>query len=445
MNLKRIRPGWAVLVTVLVVALLATGVWWMLRPSAGYPQRIVIATGTEGGVWEKLGKELKEILTEHIPGLEVELRKPAGSETSAALLGFHEVQLAFVQNDTQGGTNLRTIAPLYEEFLQIVVRDTPETRFEDISELRGVVAAIGLSGSGTMSVSRAVLDHLALTDVVTEDEGAEKAVESFAEGHCHAVFVVAGLANEWVPELLRQDQARLLPLGDHRTEGSTIDGLCVSNPYFNRAVIPQRSFGTRPERPVGTISVTALLLCRDDLDRDLVRELTRLLFEHKDELARIQPEIARWSESFDPARLRYPMHEGAFAWYHRKDPSFFVRYADLMSLVLTILLAAGSALLAARQWVRRRQKNRIDVYYIQIEQIARRTPNATREELMDKQRQLERVRRHAFHDLVRERVLADESFRIFQAFLQAEFETIRSRVQDIDRRHAGQTEGGPVP
>jgi TRAP-type uncharacterized transport system substrate-binding protein len=344
-----------------------------------------------------------------------------------------------VQNDTEGDTSLRTIAPLYEEFLQIVVRDTPERHFEDVSELRGVVTAIGPSGSGTKSVSQAVIDHLALTGVVTEEEGAPDAIKSFMGGDRDAVFVVAGLANEWVPILLRQDRARLLPLGDHRTEGSTIDGLCVSHPYFNRAVIPQHSFGTRPKRPVGTISVTALLLCRDDLDRGFVRDLTRLLFEHKDELATIQPEIARWSESFDPARLRYPLHDGAEAWYHRKDPSFFVRYADLLSLVLTILLAAGSALLAARQWVRRRQKNRIDVYYIEIEQIARRTPNATREELMDKQRKLERIRRRAFHDLVRERVLADESFRIFQAFLQAEFETIRSRIQDLDRR---QTSGG---
>ena len=69
-----------------------------------------------------------------------------------------------------------------------------------------------------------------------------------------------------------------------------------------------------------------------------------------------------------------------------------VRYADLMTLIFTILVAAGSALVAARQWVRRRQKNRIDVYYIEIEQIARRTPNATRAQLKDMQRQLERVR-----------------------------------------------------
>ena len=55
-----------------------------------------------------------------------------------------------------------------------------------------------------------------------------------------------------------------------------------------------------------------------------------------------------------------------YAEMARDTPPFFVEYAELMSLLLTLMLATASGSLALRKWFQRTKKNRIDVYYLEI-------------------------------------------------------------------------------
>jgi TRAP transporter TAXI family solute receptor len=86
------------------------------------PLTIRIATGQPGGTYHPLGRGLAVVLEDRLPGVVAEALPTAGSLENMALLEKGDVELALVQNDTRGGPTVRSIAPLYQELLHIVVR-----------------------------------------------------------------------------------------------------------------------------------------------------------------------------------------------------------------------------------------------------------------------------------------------------------------------------------
>lgn len=98
------------------------------------------------------------------------------------------------------------------------------------------------------------------------------------------------------------------------------------------------------------------------------------------------------------------------------------------------LLSAGIALIAfgtaARQWMRRSRKNRIDKYYVRLEEILTELQESRILEarLQKLDRELVEMRHKAFRQLVREQLQADDSFRIFQSLLAECQNLVRSRL-----------------
>jgi TRAP-type uncharacterized transport system substrate-binding protein len=68
-----------------------------------------------------------------------------------------------------------------------------------------------------------------------------------------------------------QRGARLLPL-----EGPEIERLQAKYPFLRRATIPANAYADQP-RPIHTIGVDTVFICRRDLDVAVVYELTRRL------------------------------------------------------------------------------------------------------------------------------------------------------------------------
>ena len=136
----------------------------------------------------------------------------------------------------------------------------------------------------------------------------------------------------------------------------------------------------------------------------------------------------RIREDYRPAAVTVPYHRGAIAYYHREEPAFFVEYAEAISLGLTLLVGLYSGSIAFREWMRRRMKNRIDAYLLEVEEQTADLGSLSLEKLIDHRDALDDIRHRAFSDLVSERLLADESFTIFQNHLRDEFSAIESRI-----------------
>ena len=392
--------------------------------------RLRLATGGPEGTYFALGQDLAEFVARDVEDLRVEVLRSAGSIDNMERLAAGEADLAFVQSDTLGADGVRLIAPVYEEVLHVFIRSEIRDEVRKLSDLRGRSICVGAKDSGTANVVARLLDHLGLDDASTPRRHLSwsYAVAALAADECDAACALVASPFPAGRELLESQHAVLLSLGDFAEAGGELDGICAANPNLSRTMIPVAAYGPAPTAPVGTVAVWALLVARRGVDDESVKAVTRVLFDNQAELAERQPVLARLTDPRTLPTLRFPLHDGAAAYYHRDEPVFFVRYADAISLGLTIILLIGSSFITARAWLARRKKNRIDVYYLETDHISEGAETADREGLEDRLTRLHELRRKAFRELVKERLLADESFTIFQDFLQSEYEAIRERL-----------------
>lgn len=416
--------------------LLAGGLLWRITWHGGDPSKIAFATGKEGGTYHPYGQALGQILRDSMSGVSVEVLETDGSVANVDLLAEGRAQFAFLQSNvlskasvtereeekrTEQVASFRTVARLYAEVLQVVVPKASGARaLRDLDGQR-----VYVSSSGTAETAQLLFRHFGLAPRYVHEVG--DVSRSLLTGEIDAALYIAGLKTQDVEDLLKTGQTRLLSLGDATRPGSALEGASLSMPGTRPSTVPKGTYGAEPPEPVGTLAVDALLVTRADQSSRLVRQVTELLFDNKFQLARKHAAARELAELQDSRGLRFPLHPGAAHYYARNDPPFFVTYAESISLLVTLALAAGSGLFAFREWVKRRRKNRIDIYYMDLDALSRqirRTRNV--EELSQLREDLYRLRRRAFRELVAERIAADESFTIFQDFLGQE-------LREVDR------------
>jgi TRAP transporter TAXI family solute receptor len=89
-------------------------------------------------------------------------------------------------------------------------------------------------------------------------------------------------------------------------------------PFFNLTVVP-RDMYPGLDRPVHTIGVDGLLVCRRDLNEQLVYELTKQLIASRQSADASGP-LARMDLQLAPA-TPIPLHDGAARYYRERELS----------------------------------------------------------------------------------------------------------------------------
>jgi TRAP transporter TAXI family solute receptor len=82
---------------------------------------------------------------------------------------------------------------------------------------------------------------------------------------------------------------------------------------YGTAAIPKATYKTAKD--VGTIVVSTLLLVSVDMPDEIAYQLTKLLFEHQAELAKVHPEGGRFERVNGPRTEPVPLHPGALRYY----------------------------------------------------------------------------------------------------------------------------------
>ncbi len=394
---------------------------------------IDIATGTDGGVYHAVGEGLADQLASRLPKGRPSVATTAGSTENVRRLNDGLSDFAFVQSDSEGGPRVNTVAVLYEEVLQVVVRVRGNQKLRDIPALRGRRLYLGARGSGSVAVARDVLTFFELSEEDGDYEplyfDPKELPERWSRGEVDAAFVISALPSPLVEGIIELGDASILPLGQLRAGGAA-EGIGIVFPAYKPARIPVRTYGTEPEDPVATVAISAVLVAREGLAPETVRVVAQTLFEERLAIAASDEaaQVARlFREAYDASAAPYPYHEGARIYYDREEPPFLVAYAEAISLAITIGVGLFSGAIALREWLRRGRKNRIDDYYIRVQDHSRDIPDADLAQLDQIEEKLHGVRRDAFADLVAEKLEANESFIIFQDFLQAELGSIERR------------------
>lgn len=408
---------------VLVLASVWAGRALVLAPAR---EALKVATGSTGGSSHAAMQALGPVLQEAAQGFRVELVPTGGGAENAQLLIEHRVDVALVHNHVnppqkEAEEVVRSIAPLFDEALQIVVQDPALLTLTDLSGKR---LGIGPPGSGTEALVPKVL---AAAGMPPDSYQAHRlahadAAEAFLRGDLDAVFVLAGVRAPSVERMLAgAAQSRLLALDDWT------DGVLLAQPALVASVIPARAYGSKPPQKVVGVGSTALLVVRADLPETAAWELTRHLAERRLLLAEESQVLGR-APSLEVSRLRFPLHPGADRYHHRNDPPFILAWADTFSLAITVLLLSWSSVAGIRTWVRTARKERVDKYYGRLQVLSARINEAdTVEGLASVRVEMQGLWREAIDDLMSERVLADDAFSIFQ-------DAVRWEIGEIDRK-----------
>ena len=421
------RQIYPVLTVLLAVAIIAGLVTWLAARNQG--AELTLAAGQKGGTYLPLAEGMAERISNTLPNVRIRVIETEGSGENLRLLASGEADLAIVQNDLPHDGSARTLAPLHRGVLHFIVR--ADDSVKSILDLPGKRIATGPSESGSPRFVDALLRHFGLEPDTLDLRmlGLGAACEQLQAGEVDVILMPMGLKSDAFARLVSDAglKVRFVPLGSSIGEESEIAGFLLDYPRAEAAWIPRHAYagpqgdlgGGLPRNAVPAVGVRSMLVAREALPRRHARAVTEALFLNQSSLVEVHPVAAQISEEFDRATLQFPLHLGAEAYYRRNEPGFLVRYAEVLGLSLSLLIALIGLLATSSRWLLQRKKDRIDGYYLELDRhLARlQEPDLDTAVMVEIEADLEAMRHRAIRLLAEERLLPDESFRIFQGLL----------------------------
>ncbi|MFE2756538.1 TAXI family TRAP transporter solute-binding subunit [Actinosynnema sp. NPDC059335] len=266
---------------------------------------VAIAAGERGGMYF----DFATLLAAQLSDVRGRVLETEGSLANLALLASGGAQVALTLADSarvaDPGLELRALGRVYENYLQLVVREDDPARAP--ADLAGRAVSLGAEGSGASLSGERMLVALGLRGSVrVEHLRLGDAVGALAEGRVDALLWSGGVPT---PKLAASPGIRLLPLAD------LVPGLRAAHgSVYEQVSVPVGVYGATREVP--TIGVANLLVCRASLPDDVAAAVTRTLVSRA---AALVPEQALGTQFLDVRSLigtaGLPLHPGAAATY----------------------------------------------------------------------------------------------------------------------------------
>src|SRR5690606_6651148 len=262
-----------------------------------------IATGGTGGVYYPYGGGMGTGLSEKLGITAI------GQETNASVDNVLLVQeggadIAFALGDTVADAiagkdqfegreiTICTLGKLYNNFTQTVT--TTSTGIRTIEDLRGKRVSVGSPGSGTEVIALRILEAAGInpdTDIQRSQLGVGETAEALRDGTIDAGFWSGGLPTGALVDLATTGQMVVIPTGEYTEALDSRYG-----PYYETDEMPANTYQGQTE-PSPQVVVPNVLIARSDMPEQLQQDITRTIFESKDQLAAVHPA----ANDLDPA------------------------------------------------------------------------------------------------------------------------------------------------
>lgn len=396
---------------------------WKLHQDKERVYQLTLATGTKTGNYHPFGQALAEVVLQQNPHIRIQVIETQGADENMRKLEANEAQLAIVQNDTAAVPSARVIASLFKEVFHLIVSE--QSGIHSVSDLKGKHIALMAKGSGSYSSFWFTSEHYGLkeTDFISTPTSWTEASKLFSNGEVDAIFRVLPPGSHLVRNLLQNTQGKLVPID----QGSAMK---IKLPYLEADQIPKGTYKADPPVPdadLATVGVQATLLAREDVDPELVREITRILFEYRRNLVAANSLAAMISQPGGSGGLALPLHEGAQAYYDREKPDFWVANSDFLALSLSIVTLFVSWLWQLRSRFVQTQKNQADQFNLAILSLIQKIRQAkTLDEIDLLQEELFEIFNQVIVDLDEDRIDSD-SFHSFTFTWETAIKIARER------------------
>ncbi len=328
----------ALAVGIPMLALLIAGFWYaaqFIQPAP--PNRVVMATGGEGGAYQRFAALYKPLIERN--GITFIERTTAGAVENLALLRAAEedVDVAFVQGGLGLGSDaagLVSLGSIYYEPLWVFYRN-PEP-LDQLVHLRGKRIAIGAEGSGTRKLGLDLLEAsgAAATPTRLLPLGGLEAVEALKAGKVDAIFLVGPANSGAVWASFYSEGFRLMSF-------ALADAYVRRWPYLSRLTLPRGAIDLVrdiPSRDVTLVAPVAALVARESIHPALIDVLLQAAAE-----VHGQPGLFQRAGEFpNPRQVDFPLSPEADRFY-RSGTRFLQRYlpfwvATLIDRLVVLLI-----------------------------------------------------------------------------------------------------------
>jgi TRAP transporter TAXI family solute receptor len=291
--------------------------------------RLSIATGGTGGVFYPLGGGIAKIIGESIPNVEATAEVTAASVDNLKFLRDRKADLAFTTADTLAdGVNgagafkdtkipIRTLAGLYKNYTHVVT--LASSSIKSMKDLKGKVVSTGSPGSGAEVTAFRILQEYGIDpqkDITRQGLGATESVDALKDGKVDAFFWSGGIPTAAVLDLAHTAGITIRMVSND----SVLEALQTKygKGLYVPGVVPKAVYPGL-DGDVGVVSIPNLLVVHADMDENLVYEITKALFSHRDELIAIHPEAANVSLESAVKDSPAPFHPGAIRYYKEQN------------------------------------------------------------------------------------------------------------------------------
>ncbi len=278
-----------------------------------------MGTASINGTYFPVGNSISRLFSSKLKGLVTVAEPTAGSLANIEYLRRGQIDLALIQSDVAwmafNGAHsydgnrfreLRVLASLYSEVIQIVVR--ADSAIKTINDLKGKKIAVGERESGSAASVMLVLGAAGLKpeDYTFVYERFTRATESLRDGYVDAVYYAGAIPADGISRLAAKTPLRLVSVPDDiRTR------LVADYPYFSAETIPEKAYQGQ-ETAVQTIGFRALLAGTESLPREEVLSMLQVIYDNPELISDQNQTIIRPRFEQGRAGLEEDMlHEGA--------------------------------------------------------------------------------------------------------------------------------------
>lgn len=329
MNKRRLQWGKRELARIVLVSAVLLLLIGDRARAAESPIPLAISTGGTGGTYYPLGATLAQAISEKGEGISATAQSGNASVANCNLIARGDVETAFVQNniadDAYNGrgafeghavTNLRAIAALYPETVQVVARKAANVK--NLSEAKGKIIAVGDKGSGTEIDTRNILllHNLSYGDIKPLYVGFSVASQRLQDNQGDVLFTTAGYPTSSIIELTTGKECNFVNL-----DPEAVKKLCGKFPFYVPITIPANTYNGQTE-PVNSVATMALWVTRSNLDDDVVYKIAKALWAKgnkgesgADVLARIHDQGKNIKLESALNGVTIPLHPGAEKFY----------------------------------------------------------------------------------------------------------------------------------
>jgi len=204
--------------------------------------------------------------------------------------------------------------PNYASYFFCVV--PKESNIQTLADLKGKRVSVGVKGSGQEVYTRAVLegDGIKYEDFTPYYLKADESNDGLKDGSLDAIIYATGNPVPAIMELIAVDEIRIVGIPKDEAEK-----ICKTAPFLSPGKIPGGSYKGM-DTDIPTVQSFTIAFISADVPEDMVYEMTKTLWEHKDELATIHSS----QKALDPSMIDYgitsvmKLHPGAEKYYKEK-------------------------------------------------------------------------------------------------------------------------------